>query len=86
MDRRTTDWIRSVVMRNFLYIWQPATKAKDIDLMDLIDRARRFVERGKVTELVPLLRDCIAAGNTEGMLAVKLLARDMYGGETFNWS
>ncbi len=53
--------------------------------MDLIDRARRFVERGKVTELVPLLRDCIAAGNTEGMLAVKLLARDMYGGETFNW-
>ena len=72
-------------MRNFLYIWQPATKAKDIDLMDLIDRARRFVKGGKLTELLPLLRDCVATGNTEGMLAVKLLARDMYGGETYNW-
>lgn len=53
--------------------------------MELIDRARRFVEGGDVTELLPLLCDCVAAGNTEGMLAVKLLASDMYGGETFNW-
>ena len=34
--------------------------------------------------MLPLLSDCVAARNSEGMLAVQLLARDMYGGETFN--
>ena len=53
--------------------------------MALIDRARRFVEKGSPTELLPLLADCVAVGNSEGMLAVKLLACDMYGGITFNF-
>ena len=52
--------------------------------MDLIDRARRFIEAGRPADLEPLLTDCLAVGNSEGMLAVKLLARDMYGGDTFN--
>ena len=53
--------------------------------MDLMDRARQFVKEGNPTELVPLLTECVGIGNNEGMLAVKLLARDMYGGETFNF-
>ncbi len=52
--------------------------------MDLINRAQRFIEGGKFAELEPLLADCVAAGNIEGLLAVKLLARDMYNGDTFN--
>ncbi len=52
--------------------------------MALLDRARQFVEGGNTPELLPLLADCVAAGNSEAMVAVKLLARDMYGGETYN--
>ena len=52
--------------------------------MDLIDRAKQFVHMGHPTELAPLLAQCVAAGNTQGMLAVQLLARDMYEGETYN--
>ena len=52
--------------------------------MDLTDRAKRFIEGGHPSELSPLLTDCVASGNTEGLLAVQLLARDMYGGETYN--
>ena len=52
--------------------------------MALISRAKRFVEGGNRTELLQLLADCVAVSNSEGMLAVKLLARDMYGGDTFN--
>ena len=52
--------------------------------MVLIDRARRFIEVGRPADLEPLLADCIAVRNSEGMIAVKLLARDMYGGMTFN--
>ena len=53
--------------------------------MALIDRARRFVEGGNATELSPLLVDCVAARSSEGMVAVKLLARDMYGGISLNF-
>ena len=53
--------------------------------MALIDRARLFVEGDDAKELFPLLADCVAVGNSEGMLAVKLLARDMYGGITYNF-
>lgn len=53
--------------------------------MTLIDRANRFIIGGRPTELLSLLADCVASGNNEAMVAVKLLARDMYGGETFNW-
>ena len=53
--------------------------------MTLIDRATGFIEGGHPTELSQLLADCVAAGNSEGLLAVQLLARDMYGGITFNW-
>ena len=52
--------------------------------MTLIERARRFVESGNPRELPQLLMDCVEANNNEGLLAVRLLARDMYGGETFN--
>ena len=52
--------------------------------MDLIDRAKQFVDTGHPTELTPLLAQCVASGNTQGMLAVQLLARDMYEGETYN--
>ena len=52
--------------------------------MDLIDQAKRFIREGHPTELLPLLSDCVAARNSEGMLAVKLLAGDMYGGDTYN--
>ena len=52
--------------------------------MSLTDRARQFVQGGKPIELPPLLAECVQAANSEGMLAVQLLARDMYGGMTFN--
>ena len=52
--------------------------------MTLISRAQEFTEGGNRTELLPLLSDCVAASNSEGLLAIKLLARDMYGGYTFN--
>ena len=54
--------------------------------MNLIERAQRFVEEGSPTGLLPLLSDCVAAKTPEGMLAVQLLARDMYGGFTYNWT
>ena len=53
--------------------------------MTLIDRAKRFIQGGKPAELTLLLSDCVSAGNSEGMLAVQILARDMYGGMTFNF-
>ena len=53
--------------------------------MAFIDRATRFVDGGNGNELMLLLADCVAARNTEGMLAVQLLSRDMYGDITFNW-
>ena len=46
--------------------------------MTLIDRANRYIEADQHRELLPLLADCVAAGNNEGLLAVKLLARDTY--------
>ena len=52
--------------------------------MALIDRAKHFIEEGHASELSTLLSDCVRAKGTDGMLAVQLLARDMYGGETFN--
>ena len=52
--------------------------------MTLIERARRFLERGNSKELTPLLVDCVAAGNPDGMLAVQLLAREWYGGDSFS--
>ena len=53
--------------------------------MVLIERARQFIEEGDADEFWALLLDCVANRNAEGMLAVKLLAGDMYGGMTFNW-
>lgn len=53
--------------------------------MDLTGRARQFIEGDDTTELLQLLVDCVSAGNTDGMLAVKSLAREMYGGITYNW-
>ena len=47
--------------------------------MDLIDRANQYLQADQHRGLLPLLTDCVAAGNSEGLLAVKLLARDAYG-------
>ena len=58
---------------------------REVDPMALLNRARQFVEGGNLPKLLLLLADCVAAANSEGMLAVKLLARDMYGGETYNF-
>ena len=52
--------------------------------MTLIERARQFVERSDPKELPRLLMDCVQSRDTEGMIAVQLLARDMYGRDTFN--
>lgn len=61
------------------------TRSKKLDdRVALIDRAKRFIEEGHSSELVALLFDCVRAKSTDGMLAVQLLARDMYGGETLN--
>ena len=61
------------------------TQPKDPDdQVALIDRAKHFIEQGHPSELPPLLSDCVRSQDTDGMLAVQLLARDMYGGETLN--
>ncbi len=52
--------------------------------MELIDRARGFIEHGGYGELLPLLVDCVSSGSQEGMVAAQLLARDVYGGDTYN--
>ena len=52
--------------------------------MALIDRARQFVEGGNPTELSQLLIACVGDGTVDGLLAAQLLARDMYGGDTYN--
>ena len=52
--------------------------------MDLIVRADKFIESGHPSELNSLLFDCVSSKSVEGFVAVKRLARDMYGGETFN--
>ena len=41
--------------------------------MTLIDRANRYIKADQHRGLFPLLSDCVAAGNNEGLLAVKLL-------------
>ncbi|MBD3885848.1 hypothetical protein NDI52_17610 [Leptolyngbya sp. PL-A3] len=52
--------------------------------MDLIARANRFIESGHVSELNPLLFDCVNSRTVEGFIAIKRLARDMYDGVTIN--
>ena len=52
--------------------------------MELIDRARGFIENGVYGGLMPLLVDCVTARSSEGLVAAQLLAREMYGGETYN--
>ena len=52
--------------------------------MDLIDRANRFIQANQHRGLSPLLAECVAAGNSEGLLALKLLARDSYDGTSMS--
>ena len=52
--------------------------------MKLINRASEFVVNGTYRDLLPLLVDCVTAGSSEGMIAVQLLARDMYDGGAYN--
>jgi hypothetical protein len=51
----------------------------------LIDTANAILERGGVSDVTEFVGKCVAAGTAEAMIAVKLLARDMYGGITFNY-
>ncbi len=53
--------------------------------MDLLTRARAYIEAGNATDGASLLRDCLADGGVQALAAVQLLAEDMYGGETFNF-
>ena len=53
--------------------------------MDLVERANRFVDVGNPRDQEQLLIDCLAAERHESILALKLLSRDTYGGDTFNW-
>ena len=52
--------------------------------MTLIERARSFAENGNPEELTQLLVDCVATGNSEGLVAVQLLARARYGGDSLS--
>ncbi len=52
--------------------------------MTLIDRARQFIGAERHVGLTQLLLDCVVAGNSEGLLAVKLLACDTYEGKSLN--
>lgn len=52
--------------------------------MDLVERAKYFIKHGHPTGQLALLLDCVSAQNAEGLFAVQLMARDMYGGDTFN--
>ncbi len=51
----------------------------------LIDQAKTFIISGHPKELWPLLHECVSSKSTEALVAVKMLARDMYGGITFNF-
>jgi hypothetical protein len=52
--------------------------------LDLISRADQFINSGHVNDFQPLILDCVNSRSFEGLVAVKRLARDMYGGMTFN--
>lgn len=52
--------------------------------MDLVTRADQFIESGHQHELNSLLLDCVNSKSLEGLVAVKRLARDMYGGIRLN--
>ena len=47
-------------------------------------RATDLITYGHPSELRPLLRECVASGTIEALSAVKMLARDMYGGIAYN--
>ncbi len=51
----------------------------------LVDKANAFISTGHPEELWPLLTECVTAHSMEALVAVQLLARDMYGGITFNF-
>ncbi len=52
--------------------------------MDLVTRADQFIKSGHPSELNSLLLDCVNSKSLEGLVAVKRLARDMYGGISLN--
>ena len=51
----------------------------------LIYQAKTFIIEGHPKELWPLLHKCVSSKSPEALVAVKMLARDMYGGITFNF-
>lgn len=51
----------------------------------LIDQAKTFIIEGHPKELWPLLHECVSSKSPEALVAVKMLARDMYDGITFNF-
>ena len=53
-------------------------------MSSLIDKADAFISNGHPKELRPLLKECVDSKTEEGLVAVQRLARDMYGGMTYN--
>lgn len=51
----------------------------------LIYKASRFISSGHPNELIPLLYECVSSATIEALSAVKCIARDMYGGMTYNF-
>ena len=51
----------------------------------LIDQAKSFILTGHPKELWPLLHKCVSSKSPEALVAVKMLARDMYDGLTYNF-
>ena len=51
----------------------------------LIEKAREFIKSGQPKDQTKLLYECILKGYVEALSAVKILAKDMYGGYTYNY-
>ena len=52
--------------------------------MDLITRAQQYIAAPPYPSPIPLLTDCVAALDSDGMHAVRLLAADKYDGRAIN--
>ena len=52
---------------------------------DYVQRAQGVIQAGGLPELNNLLSECVAARTPSALVAVQLLAEDMYGGTTYNF-
>jgi hypothetical protein len=56
-------------------------------MSSLTERAKEFIEFGPYggVEVEALIRDCVTEGSVDGLCAVQVLFKSMYGGFTFNF-